>query len=228
MKKLVFSSLVVAGLLTASISFSSFRTLPPALSGATTHHPVSASLAKTTTFKVDAAQSSLSWHARKVTGEHNGGVKIAKGEVLVEKNKVVGGSVELDMTSISDVDNNQRLVNHLKSDDFFSSEKFPIATFKITRVSPIKGAKDGQPNYTLAGNLTIKGISNPLAFPVAIQVKGNTFTATSQAITVDRIKYDIKYRSASFFSAIGDKAIEDHFTVKFNLVANTGPETARL
>jgi polyisoprenoid-binding protein YceI len=228
MKKLVLSSLVVAGLLTAGISFSSFRSAAPTAAETAAGDSLTAAPAKATAFKVDVAQSSLTWNAKKVTGEHNGNVKISKGEVLVEKNKLVGGSVDMDMTSISDVDKSERLVNHLKSDDFFSSEKFPVSTFKITRVSPIKGAKAGEANYTIEGNLTIKGITNPLSFPAAVQVKGNALTATSETITVDRIKYDIKYRSASFFSAIGDKAIEDKFTVKFNLVANSGPETARL
>jgi polyisoprenoid-binding protein YceI len=224
MKKLVLSSLVVAGLLTAGLTFTSFRT-PAAPKNATVG---TRSLAKTATFRIDAGQSNLAWDAKKVTGGHNGAVKITKGEVLVEKNKVIGGSVEMDMTSISDVDKSDRLVNHLKSDDFFSSEKFPVSTFKITKVSPIKGAKGGQPNYTIQGELTIKGITNPLTFQAAIQVKGNTLTANSETIAIDRIKYDIKYRSASFFSAIGDKAIEDKFTVKFKLVANAGTETARL
>ena len=228
MKKLVLSSLVIAGLLTTGIAFSSFRAPGPAATDITPPAARTVSLAKTMSFKVDAAQSNLTWTAKKVTGGHTGGVKIAKGEVLADKNKVVGCSVELDMTSISDVDKSERLVNHLKSDDFFSAGKFPVSTFTITKVSPIKGAKSGMPNYTVEGELTIKGITNPLYFPASIQVKGNTLTATSEAITIDRIKYDIKYRSASFFSAIGDKAIEDTFTVKFNLTANAGPETARL
>jgi polyisoprenoid-binding protein YceI len=228
MKKLVLSSLVVAGLLTTGIAFSSFRASGPAASEITAPDSRTLNLAKTTSFKVDATQSNLAWTAKKVTGGHTGSVKIAKGEVLVDKHKVVGGSIEMDMTSISDVDKSERLVNHLKSDDFFSAGKFPVSTFKITKMSPIKGAKAGSPNCIVEGDLTIKGISNPLSFPATIQVKGNTLTATSETIIIDRIKYDIKFRSASFFSAIGDKAIEDTFTVKFNLVAYTSPETARL
>lgn len=223
MKKRVLSSLVVAGLLTAGITFSAFRAPAPLTSPAS----VAVNLAKTTSFKVDASQSNLQWEARKVGGGHTGTVKIAQGEVLVAKNKVVGGSVEMDMSTIADVDKSQRLENHLKSDDFFSAGKFPVSTFKITKVSPIKSAKAGAPNYTVEGVLTIKGISNPLSFPATIQVEGNTLTAASGSITIDRLKYDIKYRSASIFSAIGDKAIEDTFTVKFNLVASAGSQSAR-
>jgi hypothetical protein len=38
-------------------------------------------------------------------------------------------------------------------------------------------------------------------------------------MVVNRTKYDIKYRSASFFSDLGDKMIYDDFTLKFKLVA---------
>jgi hypothetical protein len=37
------------------------------------------------------------------------------------------------------------------------------------------------------------------------------------AFKVDRTKYDIKYNSASIFSAIGDKAISDDFELAIAL-----------
>lgn len=228
MKKTVLSSLVVAGLLTAGFTLKAFRAAETSQPETAVAASLPAIVGKTSTFKVDAAQSKLTWQAKKVTGGHTGGVKIANGELLVDKNKVVGGSVGMDMTSISDVDKSERLVNHLKSDDFFSAEKFPVSTFKISKVRPLKGAKSGAPNCIVDGELTIKGIAKPLSFPATIQVKGNTLTATSETIIIDRIQYDIKFRSASFFSAIGDKAIEDTFTVKFHLVASNSSETARL
>ena len=38
--------------------------------------------------------------------------------------------------------------------------------------------------------------------------------------TIDRTKFDIRYGSKSFFESIGDKAINDDFTVEMKLVAN--------
>lgn len=226
MKKLIYSSLVMAALMFSGVSLTS-ATFPETgkIHVAKTK---TTKVAKAVSYKVDATASTLTWNAKKVTGEHNGNVKITKGDLMVEKNKVTGGIIELDMTSISDVDNSARLVNHLKSDDFFSSEKFPVSTFKISRVTPIKGAGAGSANYTVAGNLTIKGITKPLSFPATIDVKNNLITAKSENVKINRLEYDIKFRSLSFFSDIGDKAIEDTFTVKFNLVAKPGASMAKL
>jgi len=38
-------------------------------------------------------------------------------------------------TDLEDAEYNQKLVGHLKSDDFFGVEKYPIATFKVINSS---------------------------------------------------------------------------------------------
>lgn len=217
MKKIVLSSFVVASLL---FSFDKAAAHIVAADAKTEK----AAPAAGATYKVDATQSKVAWNGKKVAGEHNGTINIAAGSLQVAKNKVVGGIIEIDMNSITNLDitdkeYNQKLVGHLKSDDFFAAEKHPKATFKIASLSPIKGAKSGEANYTAKGNLTIKGITHPVSFPVAVAVKGNTLTAKSDAVVLDRSKWDIRYGSKTFFANIGDKAIHDDFTVQFNVVA---------
>ena len=217
MKKLVFSALFISSLFTVDVA--SAQTV-----ASVTKVNKTTKVAKGTTYTVDAAQSNMTWDGKKVTGQHNGTVKIANGTVLVDKNKLVGGTVNVDMNSIvsldlTDAGYNQKLIGHLKSDDFFSVEKHANATFKINSATPIKGAKAGAPNYNVAGNLTIKGITQPVTFPATVTVNGNTISAKSEAITLDRTKWDIRYGSKTFFASIGDKAIMDDFTVKFNVVA---------
>ena len=218
MKKIVLSSFVVASLLFSIDKTAAAQTL--ALAAKTEK----VAKAAANTYQIDPAQSKVAWNGKKVAGEHNGTINIAAGSFQVAKNKVVGGTVEIDMNSITNLDiadkeYNQKLVGHLKSDDFFSAEKHPKATFKITSLTPIKGAKAGAANYTAKGNLTIKGISNPVSFPVNVALKGTTITATSDAVVLDRSKWDIRYGSKTFFANIGDKAIHDDFTVQFNVVA---------
>lgn len=219
MKKIVLSSFVVASLLFSVEKGATAQTV--ALAANKTEKVAKAA---GTTYKVDASQSKVEWNGKKVTGEHSGTINVAGGSFQVAKNKVVGGSVDIDMNSIvnldiADKEYNQKLVGHLKSDDFFSSEKHPKANFKITSLTPIKGAKAGAANYTANGNLTIKGITKPVSFPVTVALNGNTITAKSDAVVLDRTKWDIRYGSKSFFANIGDKAIHDDFTVQFNVVA---------
>jgi polyisoprenoid-binding protein YceI len=50
---------------------------------------------------------------------------------------------------------------HLRSADFFDVEKYPEITFVSTAVAP-KGGDD----YTVSGDLTVRGITRPLTFDV--------------------------------------------------------------
>ncbi|QIL74852.1 YceI family protein [Hymenobacter sp. HDW8] len=139
----------------------------------------------------------------------------------VKGTQLVGGTFVVDITSLkntdlTDADYNAKLVGHLKSDDFFGVEKYSTATLVITSVKPLKGNSDGN-NATVTGNLTIKGKTNLISFPAKVGVK-NGVAAASGVATVDRTKYDVKFGSTLFGTA-ADKAIDDTFTLSFNIIA---------
>lgn len=163
------------------------------------------------TKKIDAKTSTIEWVGKKVTGQHNGTVNFKDGAVVFKGKKLVGGSFTVDMTSLTATDLTGeylgKLNGHLKSEDFFGTEKFPTSTLVIKKI----GAKSANV-YTATADLTIKGITKPVTFDIT--VNGNTATTT---FNVDRTKYDIKYNSKSFFESIGDKAIYDEFELKVTL-----------
>ena len=178
--------------------------------------------AKEESFNVDVKQSKLEWHGKKVTGEHNGLINIKGGMLNFKDAMLVGGQFEIDMTSIVDLDLeseqwNTKLVNHLKSDDWFSVEKFPTATLIITEVNPHKAEK-GDANYWIKGDLTIKGITNPIEFAAKVEKTENNVTGSATMI-IDRSKFDVRYGSGSFFEGLGDKLIYDEFDMKISLTA---------
>lgn len=185
--------------------------------------------AKARAYKVDVEKSDVKWHAKKVTGEHFGTIDLKSGQMDIQGNRVVGGTFAFDINSITvtdikDAEYNQKLVGHLKSDDFFGAEKNPTATFRITSVKPIAKAAAGQPNTTVTGDLTIKGITKPVSFPATVTVKNGVATAKGH-VTVDRSKFDIRYGSKSFFDNLGDKAIYDDFVVTLDLRASQAETT---
>lgn len=161
--------------------------------------------------KVDVVNSKITWKGHKVTGEHDGYIILESGALQFDdKNQLTGGSFVMNMPTltVTDLEGEMKgkLEAHLKSDDFFSTDKHSTAKFVITNVS----GKDGK--YKVTGDLTIKGITNPNTFDMV--VSGNTAKAD---IKVDRTKYDIKFRSASFFDGLKDKAIYDNFDLFVNL-----------
>lgn len=58
------------------------------------------------------------------------------------------------------------LDEHLLSDDFFESKKYPTITFKSTKVEKVSGNK-----YKISGNLTIKNITKPVVLDTVLNKK---------------------------------------------------------
>ncbi len=173
--------------------------------------------------KVDTKNSTVYWTGEKVTGQHTGTLMIKEGSVTMKDGVPTAVTIVLDMktivvTDIEDADMNGKLVGHLNSPDFFSVKDFPTGSFAADNITPIKGAKDRDANYTLAGTLTLKGITEKISFPAYIGVENGTVTANG-SLTFDRTKYDIKYGSGSFFDDLGDKVIYDDVKLNFVLSA---------
>lgn len=173
--------------------------------------------------KVDAAASEILWHAEKVVGQHDGTVKVKQGAINVKDGKIVGGTVEIDLatianTDLTDAETNGKLVNHLKSVDFFDVAKFPTSKLEITEVTPIQNAASGQPTHTVKGNLTIRGVTKGITFPATLNVTDSKVTGDA-TFDIDRTEFGLKYGSGKFFEGLGDKMIKDNFTMKFKVNA---------
>jgi len=176
-----------------------------------------------TVYVVDTKESKVLWVGKKVTGQHSGTLSLSEGSVSVSGTKLSAIDVTMDMTSIivTDLEDeayNQKLLGHLKSDDFFSVEKHTKASFKATGIKPIAGAKGEEDNYTVTGNLTIKGITNEISFPARVEMKNKKLAAVGKA-SFDRTKWEIRYGSGSFFEGLGDKMIYDDIEITFALIA---------
>lgn len=172
-------------------------------------------------YDVDTKKTTATWLGTKVTGKHNGNISIASGKIISDGTHITGGNIEFDMNSITcaDLENKEysdKLVGHLKADDFFGVVKFPTAKFEITKVL-LKSGND----YEVTGKLTIKDVTNEISFPALIKFDEKV-VVTIAKITVDRTKFGIKYGSASFVDNIGDKAISDDFELNVNVVAEAG------
>ena len=170
-------------------------------------------------FNADTEASVLNWKGFKPTGEHYGTVNIKNGFFTVKDKQIVSGEFEIDMTSIVDLDMdadseyNAKLVNHLKSEDFFSVEKYPVAAFKISKTEA-KGDKT-----LITGGLSIKGKSHSVSFLASVKNEGEKLYVKSETFKIDRSKWDVKYQSKSFFADLGDKFIYDDIELSFEVTA---------
>ena len=162
---------------------------------------------------VDVKKSSIVWVGEKVAGQHTGEISFKSGSIVMDGDKVVEGTFLVDMTSITctdlkDAEWNGKLVGHLKSDDFFGVEKFPVSKLVID-----KGGVLSAEATVLSGALTIKGQTHPVALKA--MKEGGVLVAK---VDVDRTLYDIKYGSGKFFDNLGDKMIKDIFKLEVKVV----------
>lgn len=162
--------------------------------------------------EINLNKSVVTWTGNKIGGSHNGGIKIKSGYFEFKNGDIISGNVVVDMNSITNSDlkdegYNQKLIGHLKSDDFFGVEKYPTSTFKVAKASKFKDGK-----ATLTGVLTIKGKSENIS--VDVTKKGEIYSSQLKA---DRSKFDVRYGSKSFFDNLGDKVIDDIFILDIQL-----------
>src|SRR6056300_749660 len=156
-------------------------------------------------FKVDTKKSILKWTGKKVSGEHFGTISLSSGKVNIEGDDLKGGEFIIDMDTIKcdDLTNekyNKKLVDHLKSADFFDVEKFSTAKLVIKNSSLGKGG-----HYDVMAELTINGITKPIDFKVELNKGKNTLLTST--LKVDRTLWGIKYKSKSVFKNLTDNFI---------------------
>lgn len=163
-------------------------------------------------YTADVKKSTLKWHGKKVTGEHFGNISLKSGTFEIKDNMLAKGKFVIDMNSITNSDltdagYNAKLVNHLKSDDFFGVAKYPEAVIEIVKSTPFVNNE-----ATVEAKLTIKGITHPITFKTSKE--GKVYMAD---LVVDRSKYDVRYGSGSFFEGLGDKMIYDDFEMSVRI-----------
>lgn len=171
-------------------------------------------------YAIDAQKSKLAWTGEKLVKSHHGTVDIKSGSLIKSGNQIIGDFV-IDMTTIKDEDLqdktwNDKLIGHLKSDDFFSVEKHNNAFLKIKKMV---AKQDGDNNQLVTADLTIKGITNEITFPAKVDFNGNTMNAYAK-FDIDRSKWNVRFGSKSFFNDLGDAMIKDEIKFEVNLVGS--------
>lgn len=175
---------------------------------------------KKTNYKVNIETSKINWKGFKPSGSHYGTIDLANGNFVVKNDKISGGEFTIDMHSIVDLDMpadneyNAKLVGHLKSADFFDVEKYPNGSFQIKDTENIDG------KTLINGELTLKDITHPVSFLADIKIDNGRLTLKSETFKVDRSKWNIRYKSKSFFNDLKDKFIDDDMEISIEVIAN--------
>ena len=175
---------------------------------------------------IDVVKGNVQWWGYKVVKSqptsHYGNFNLKSGKFLFKKRVLVGGEFLVDMKSVTSTDlvgeENAKLIEDLKSPLFFDIKKYPTAKFTITRLIP---SKSGQYNYTVVGNLLLKGVLKTISFPANIHIDEFRVDFHSAKFTINRQDFNIFYKSA-----MQDYLIKDEIDLEVTL-QSTGEKTRR-
>ena len=117
--------------------------------------------AKPVTWDIDPAHSAVTFSIRHIFAKVPGTFDKISGSVVYDPENVGGSSTQVEIQAASINTKNDRRDNHLRSADFFETEKYPTITFRSTAVKDLGGGK-----HELTGDLTMHGVTKPVTLAV--------------------------------------------------------------
>jgi polyisoprenoid-binding protein YceI len=156
-----------------------------------------------------SADSKIGFVGSKVTGSHDGGFTKFAGQFVVVDGKLADDQQRIVIDMNSTWSDNERLTGHLKNADFFDVPTYPTSEFVSTKIE--KGAS----GYTVAGNLTLHGVTKNISFPADIQISNDALTVKSE-FHINRSDFDIKYEGRA------DDLIRKEVVLKLDVKATPG------
>ena len=151
-------------------------------------------------YKIHTMNSRVEWKGYKVLKTdqttHFGTIRFESGDVTIKEGKLQSGKFVADINTLENIDLKDKqemktkLENHLKSGDFFEVEKFPTASYEITKVTEANG---GDYNTLLDGNLTIKGITKPVQFKANVTVADGNVNIATEPTDINREDFGLKF-----------------------------------
>jgi len=107
-------------------------------------------------------------------------IGIAKGTLVFDQQDPAKSSVQVSMP-LSLLDTHVRALDkHLKEPDFFNAAKYPVITFKSTRVQPVDAT-----HFKVVGNLTVHGVTRPVTLNATLNRIGVHPMTKAQSIGFD-------------------------------------------
>jgi len=127
---------------------------------------------------------------------------------VIEKLHIILDMQSIDVTDLKEGKMRDKLMKHLRSDDFFAVEDFPTAEFQLSQ-------HEGD---NVSGSLTIRGITKPVGFPVTVTHGSDGTWELSGVLEFIRQDFNVKYQNKGFFSTAKEKLIRDEVQVEVNLL----------
>lgn len=163
------------------------------------------------TLTIDAERSSVGFTGSKLSDSHDGSFEEFSGTIEFDAENVENSAVNVTIQMASVQTEPERLLNHLKSDDFFGVETHPTSTFRSTRIAPApEGTEDA--THLITGQLSLHGQTRTITFPANVTVTDGEVAARAE-FSIDRQQFGITY------PGMPDDLISDQVVIRFDVHA---------
>ena len=172
--------------------------------------PTSSAVANET-FKIDPAHSTITFKVRHLLGTAKGKFTKFSGTIEVDREQPEKSSVTVSIQTASIDTAIAKRDEHLRSEDFFSVQKFPEITFKSRRVK-----QTGPTAGEITGDLTMHGVTREIVLRVELlgtpesTAKNQTTRWRVTTAPIKRSQFRLTWsKSVEAISMIGDDVTVD-------------------
>lgn len=148
------------------------------------------------TYQIDKAHSEVMFQVRHLITRVRGRFSDFSGEIAFDEDAPENSTVTFEVKTAS-IDTNQSDRDaHLRSDDFFGVERFPVLTFKSVGIR-----KKSDTSFDVEGDFTIRDVAKRITLPVTFLGKakdpwGNEKLAFETELTINRKDYGLNWNAA--------------------------------
>jgi polyisoprenoid-binding protein YceI len=183
-------------------------------------------------FILDLNKSVIFWKGFADDKFAKGQLRFKHGSLLYQEERIAKGELVIDMTSVQVTEENLddldavTVEDLLKSEEFFSVDLYPEASFTLLGTDFLKGAdqtnssdkidKDAPPNHLIEGELTVRGLTYRMQVPVHVNNLGHQINA--------RGVVNLKEINKEAYKLLDETSGEEHelpdIELDLNIVAN--------
>jgi len=119
--------------------------------------------AEVQTYRIDNTHSFANWEIRHVVARTSGTFHDVQGKVILDTDNIAKSSVEANISLYSINSSHIKRDIHVLSEDYLNARDYPDMKFVSTKVAPATPEKG-----TVTGNLTLHGVTRPVALDYQI------------------------------------------------------------
>jgi len=166
-----------------------------------------AALAASEKWEIDKDHSNIYFDVKHTFATVRGLFNEFSGTLMLDPNKPYASSIEIEV-KVDSIDTNiAKRDEHLRSDDFFAAEKFPVMTFKSFSVKQLN-----RNTYSIIGDLTIKDVTKKIEVPFTFYgikknplEEGQTIAGFEAEFAINRLDYNVGNGQFAKMGVVGNE-----------------------